>query len=419
MSKPGPISAKPLSVLLSDVFSDAYAKQGFAARELVTRWAEIAGPEVAAHSEPLKMQWPRPVEGSRRNRPRWCCGWRARWRWRSSTPPTSSCSGSTASSAGARSAGWRCGRRRCRAGIGRRARRAPDAEVGGGGRGNPVRGRGRGTAGRAGAARRLDQAKLSLPPRAGVAARHCHNCRFKPANGFFSDSLGVNAPIREQTLIITRRAFTAALSLTGLAALAGFSPLRLIADAMAQSASDVAKPVSLPDMALGPANATVTITEYASMTCPHCAAFNENVFPKIKSEYHRQRQDPLRVPRIPARHQGRGAARCWRAASPRTTPAKYFAVIDLLFKPAERLGDEEHHGDADPDRQAGRPQPAGRSRTASKDQALLDKIAADQKFATEVLKVNSTPTFFINGEMIKGETSFEEFDKKIKSLLKS
>ncbi len=63
MSKPGPISAKPLSVLLSDVFSDAYAKQGFAARELVTRWGEIAGAEIAAHSEPLKIQWPRPVEG--------------------------------------------------------------------------------------------------------------------------------------------------------------------------------------------------------------------------------------------------------------------------------------------------------------------------------------------------------------------
>ncbi len=63
MAKPRYVSAKPLSVLLSDVFSDAYAKQGFAARELVTRWAEIAGPEIAAHCEPLKMQWPRPVEG--------------------------------------------------------------------------------------------------------------------------------------------------------------------------------------------------------------------------------------------------------------------------------------------------------------------------------------------------------------------
>ncbi|HEY5308696.1 MAG TPA: DciA family protein [Casimicrobiaceae bacterium] len=63
MSRPRPTSAKPLSVLLGDVFSDIYAKQGFAARELVTRWSEIAGPKIAAHSEPLKMQWPRPVEG--------------------------------------------------------------------------------------------------------------------------------------------------------------------------------------------------------------------------------------------------------------------------------------------------------------------------------------------------------------------
>src|ERR1700751_2665196 len=63
MSKPARFSAKPLSVLLSDVFSEAYARQGFAARELVTRWAEIAGSDVAAHSEPLKMQWPRPVQG--------------------------------------------------------------------------------------------------------------------------------------------------------------------------------------------------------------------------------------------------------------------------------------------------------------------------------------------------------------------
>ena len=63
MNKPGPMFAKPLSVLLSDVFSDAYAKQGFAGRELVTRWAEIIGPELSAHCEPLKIQWPRPVEG--------------------------------------------------------------------------------------------------------------------------------------------------------------------------------------------------------------------------------------------------------------------------------------------------------------------------------------------------------------------
>ena len=57
--------------------------------------------------------------------------------------------------------------------------------------------------------------------------------------------------------------------------------------------------------------------------------------------------------------------------------------------------------------------------TCLKDQSLLDKIVADQKYASEVLKVDSTPTFFINGEKIKGETSFEEFAKKINPLLKS
>jgi hypothetical protein len=63
MSKPGRTYAKPLSVMLGDVLSAAYAKQGFASRELVTRWSEITGAQIAAHAEPLKIQWPRPVDG--------------------------------------------------------------------------------------------------------------------------------------------------------------------------------------------------------------------------------------------------------------------------------------------------------------------------------------------------------------------
>jgi protein-disulfide isomerase len=49
---------------------------------------------------------------------------------------------------------------------------------------------------------------------------------------------------------------------------------------------------------------------------------------------------------------------------------------------------------------------------------LLDKLSADQKFAYEVLKVDATPTFFINGEKLKGAMSFEELDEKIRSLMK-
>jgi len=218
-------------------------------------------------------------------------------------------------------------------------------------------------------------------------------------------------------LIITRRAFTAALSLTGLSLLAGFSPLRLITQAMAQSAADVAKPQSLPDMGLGPANATVTITEYASMTCPHCANFNETVFPKIKSEYidsgkirYVFREFPLDIKAAA----GSMLARCIA----KDDAPKYFAVIDLLFKQqSEWVVKNTTETLTRIGKQAGLTQQAVED--CLKDQALLDKIAADQKFANEVLKVNSTPTFFINGEMVKGETSFEEFDKKIKALLKS
>ncbi|MCA1455041.1 DsbA family protein [Bradyrhizobium sp. BRP22] len=218
-------------------------------------------------------------------------------------------------------------------------------------------------------------------------------------------------------MIITRRAFTAALSLTGLAALIGLSPLRLITEAMAQTAADVAKPQSLPDMALGPQNAPVTITEYASMTCPHCANFNDTVFPKIKSEYidtgkirYVFREFPLDIKAAA----GSMLARCIA----KDDAPKYFAVIDLLFRQQNdwvmknttetltRIG-----------KQAGLSQQ--QVEDCLKDQALLDKIAADQKYANDVLKVNSTPTFFINGEMLKGETSFDEFSKRINSLLKS
>jgi len=61
MSRPGPLSAKPLAAILGKTIDEVFARQGFASRELVTRWAEIAGSEIAEHSQPMKVQWPRPV----------------------------------------------------------------------------------------------------------------------------------------------------------------------------------------------------------------------------------------------------------------------------------------------------------------------------------------------------------------------
>src|SRR5258708_3959067 len=166
MSKPRPTTAKPLSVLLSDVFSDAYAKQGFAARELVTRWSDIAGPEVAAHSEPLKIQWPRPVDGQPQEP--------ATLVLRAERPMALAIQ--HASDVILPRAGPEGGRQ---------------------GRRTPVLGRGRGPAGGAGAAGRRHQAKLSRRKAAGIAACHCHTCRYKLANTPLGGSLGAHAPIWE------------------------------------------------------------------------------------------------------------------------------------------------------------------------------------------------------------------------------
>src|SRR5437762_6656168 len=175
---------------------------------------------------------------------------------------------------------------------------------------------------------------------------------------------------------------------------------------MAQSATDVAKPQSLPDMALGPANATVTITEYASMTCPHCAAFTETVFPKIKSEYIDSGKIRFVFREFPLDFKAAAGSMLARCIA-KDDAGRYFAVVDMLFRQQDawvmknttetliRIG-----------KQAGLGQQ--QVEDCLKDQALLDKIAADQKYANEVLKGNSTPTFFINGEMIKGDQSFEQ-----------
>ena len=63
MNKPAKSYPRPLSDLLHKTLHEAFAKQGFASTELVTRWAEIAGSEIAEHSQPEKIQWPRPHDG--------------------------------------------------------------------------------------------------------------------------------------------------------------------------------------------------------------------------------------------------------------------------------------------------------------------------------------------------------------------
>jgi len=65
-NKPSRAFARPLRDLVGKVVGETFMRQGFASAELITRWTEIVGAEIAAHSEPVKIQWPRPAAGEER-----------------------------------------------------------------------------------------------------------------------------------------------------------------------------------------------------------------------------------------------------------------------------------------------------------------------------------------------------------------
>jgi protein-disulfide isomerase len=183
----------------------------------------------------------------------------------------------------------------------------------------------------------------------------------------------------------------------------------------AETMTLLAKLPALPDMALGKDKAPVTIIEYSSLTCPHCAAFEENVFPMLRSKYidtgkvrFVSREFPLELKAVAASM----LARCIAG----NDTSRYFDAVTMLFKQQDGVIEHTvdtlkdvggHFGMSEQDVDA-----------CEKNQEQLDKIAADQKFTFDQLKVDATPTFFINGEMSKGAMSFEELDKRLTKLLK-
>ena len=187
------------------------------------------------------------------------------------------------------------------------------------------------------------------------------------------------------------------------------------ANAQSAIAAAVSRPVSLPEIAIGSPKASITITEYASMSCPHCAAFGENVFPMLRSRYIDTgkirfvfREFPLDIKAATASL----LARCIAKGD----SEKYFGTIETLFKLQERLVAQTKdtllfvgklNGMSEQDVKA-----------CAEDQAQLDKLSADQQYALKELKVVSTPTFFLNGVKLQGSMSFEELDERIKPLLR-
>ncbi len=206
------------------------------------------------------------------------------------------------------------------------------------------------------------------------------------------------------------------LTLAGVGIAATLS-LPLAGRALAQSAvaAAVTKPVSLPDIAIGSAKAPVTITEYASMSCPHCAAFGENVFPMLRTRYIDTGKVRFVFREFPLDITAAASSMLARCIG-KDDPEKYLAVVESLFKQLDRLMAQTK----DTLKFVGKLNGMSEQEveTCERDQVLLDKLAADQRFAFETLKVNSTPTFFVNGERHAGAMSFEELEAIINRQLK-
>jgi protein-disulfide isomerase len=204
-----------------------------------------------------------------------------------------------------------------------------------------------------------------------------------------------------------------ALALLGSAVAASALLRGLPALAQDVSAQDLAVPGPLGDVALGRADAKVTIIEYASLTCSHCAAFHKDTYPALKQRYVDTGQVRFilrEFPLDPLATAGFMLARC-------DGDGKYYPVTDLLFDQQKTWAFSDKPVDALQQmmRQAGFSQE--KFETCLRDQKLYDAVNAVRTRASDKLGVNSTPTFFINGQRHPGNLSIDEIEKIIKPLL--
>jgi protein-disulfide isomerase len=175
--------------------------------------------------------------------------------------------------------------------------------------------------------------------------------------------------------------------------------------------AELLKPPALGDMALGAdEGAKVTIVEYASATCPHCAAFHKDVWPKLKADYIDTgkirfifREFPLNDPAL--------AAFMIARAAPKES---YFPLIGVFFDTLETWAKDPANGLLNIAKQAGFTQ------------EKFDATLKDEKLAKGIMEirdagakfgVQGTPTFFLNGKPMRGEVTYDSLKADIDKLL--
>jgi protein-disulfide isomerase len=170
--------------------------------------------------------------------------------------------------------------------------------------------------------------------------------------------------------------------------------------------------ITKDDRILGNPDAPITIVEYASLTCPHCAHFANDVLPELKKKW----IDPGKVKLVfrdfPLDEPALRAAMIARCAP----PDRFYAYVDTFFAAQDKWVMARDYREA----LARLVKLGGMSQNefenCLKDTALENKIVEGRLVASKELDVGSTPTFFINGTKFAGAPTLEEFDKVLSSL---
>jgi protein-disulfide isomerase len=220
-------------------------------------------------------------------------------------------------------------------------------------------------------------------------------------------------PITRRDFCLTSATVALSLAVLGVSTLPPFPGEALAANV---PVADLMKPDAMPDLALGSDTAPVTIVEYASMTCPHCAHFQETTFPELKKRYIDTGKVRYILRDFPLDSLA-GAAFVLAHCAAKGDKDKYYSMVETLFAQQQTWAVEK-------------PVPplmaiAKQAGLSEKDfdaclsnQKAWDDMESVRQRAMKEFKVESTPTFFVNGTQVTGAVSIEDFAKVIDPYLK-
>lgn len=175
------------------------------------------------------------------------------------------------------------------------------------------------------------------------------------------------------------------------------------------------------DIVLGDKNAPITFIEYASLSCPHCAIFYSDAFPKLKTDYIDSgkikfvyRDFPLNQPALAA-----GVLALCQVKDANRDAEKYYNFIKVLLRTQESWAFVQDFSEKL--KTIAKLDGISNDKFAScmENKDLQERILKNRLQAAQVLQISSTPTFFVNGEVVNGYNGYSDLKNVIEAKLSS